>query len=120
MREDFLLDPQGDDDPDIGLRPARLDEFVGKMVAQLEEDGLLGESLDVEYIQLNLSAAPRITRFSTGEEALAAAGRVPDSMTILKIGLQDLREEVAQMRTDKAIEFRAPTPASPTPRRGSG
>ncbi len=30
MREDFLLDPQGDDDPDIGLRPARLDEFVGQ------------------------------------------------------------------------------------------
>ena len=30
MREDFLLDPQGDDDPDIGLRPSRLDEFVGQ------------------------------------------------------------------------------------------
>ena len=47
------------------------------------------------------------------EEALAAAGQVPDSMTILKIGLQDLREEVARMRTEKPIEFDAPTPASP-------
>ncbi len=35
MREEFLLDPQGDDDPDIGLRPARLDEFVGQ--AKLKE-----------------------------------------------------------------------------------
>jgi Holliday junction DNA helicase RuvB len=30
VREEFLLDPQGDDDPDIGLRPTRLDEFVGQ------------------------------------------------------------------------------------------
>ena len=30
MRENFLLQPDGDDDPDIGLRPATLDEFVGQ------------------------------------------------------------------------------------------
>jgi hypothetical protein len=46
------------------------------------------------------------------EEALAAAGQVPDSVTILKVGLQDLGDEVAQMRTEKPIEFRAPTPAT--------
>jgi hypothetical protein len=45
------------------------------------------------------------------EEALSAAGEVPDSMTILKIGLKELGEEVAHMRTEKRIEFRAPTPA---------
>jgi hypothetical protein len=46
------------------------------------------------------------------EEALAAAGEVPDSLTMLKIGLQDLGGEVARMRTEKKIEFRAPTPAT--------
>lgn len=30
MREDFILDPSGEDDPDIGLRPQRLDDFVGQ------------------------------------------------------------------------------------------
>ena len=30
MRENFLLQPEGEDDPDIGLRPATLDEFVGQ------------------------------------------------------------------------------------------
>ena len=30
MREDFLLDPTGDDDPDLSLRPQTLDEFVGQ------------------------------------------------------------------------------------------
>lgn len=30
MREDFLLDPAGDDDPDVSLRPLTLDEFVGQ------------------------------------------------------------------------------------------
>ncbi len=41
----------------------------------LEEDAQLGESLDVEYLQLHLSAAPHITRVSTGEEALRPSGR---------------------------------------------
>lgn len=30
MREDLLLDPQGADDPDIGLRPHTLNDFVGQ------------------------------------------------------------------------------------------
>ena len=30
MREDYLLDPSEEDDPDIGLRPQRLDDFVGQ------------------------------------------------------------------------------------------
>jgi hypothetical protein len=46
------------------------------------------------------------------EEALSAAGEESGSLTILKIGLQELGEEVAQMRTEKQIEFRAPTPAT--------
>lgn len=46
------------------------------------------------------------------EEALLAAGHVPDSLTLLKITLKDLSEEVARMRSDTPIEFKAPTPAS--------
>ena len=52
MREAFLLDPQGDDDPDIGLRPSRLDEFVGqdklkeRLRISIEAAGERGHSLD--------------------------------------------------------------------------
>ncbi len=52
MREEFLLDPQGDDDPDIGLRPSRLDEFVGqdklkeRLRISIEAAGERGHSLD--------------------------------------------------------------------------
>ena len=45
------------------------------------------------------------------EEALGATGHVPDSLTILKIGLKELGEEISEMRTDAPIEFKAPTPA---------
>lgn len=59
----------------------------------LEEDGLLGESLDVEYLQLNLSAAPRITRVSTGEEALEILSRRPFDLviTMSRLGEMDVR-----------------------------
>ena len=52
MREEFLLDPQGDDDPDIGLRPSRLDEFVGqdklkeRLRISIEAAAERGHSLD--------------------------------------------------------------------------
>ena len=46
------------------------------------------------------------------EEALIAAGHVPDSLAIMKIGLRDLGEEIVQMRSDARIEFKAPTPAT--------
>ena len=59
----------------------------------LEEDGLLGESLDLEYLQLNLSAAPRITRVSTGEEALETLSRRPFDLviTMSRLGEMDVR-----------------------------
>ena len=59
----------------------------------LEEDGLLGESIDVEYLQLNLSAAPRITRVSTGEEALETLSHRPFDLviTMTRLGEMDVR-----------------------------
>ena len=41
----------------------------------LEEDGRLNELLLVDYQQLNLSYAPRITHAATGERALEHADR---------------------------------------------
>lgn len=60
----------------------------------LEEDGFLAESLDAEYFQLNLSAAPRITRVPTGEEALAALGshHIDLVITMPRLGEMDLRD----------------------------
>jgi hypothetical protein len=46
------------------------------------------------------------------EEALAAAGHEPDALTITKIGLRDLVEEVARLPIEGTIEFQAPTPAT--------
>src|SRR5262245_637994 len=59
----------------------------------LEEDGLLGENLDIEYQELHLSAAPRITRVSTGEEALEMLeNRVFDLViTMSRLGEMDVR-----------------------------
>ncbi|MEZ6085354.1 MAG: PEP/pyruvate-binding domain-containing protein [Phycisphaerae bacterium] len=37
----------------------------------LEEDGLLSELITSEYLDMNLSSAPRVSRVSTGSEALA-------------------------------------------------
>jgi len=45
------------------------------------------------------------------EEALAAAGRDPESLPMLKISLCHLTEEVKEMRIEQPIEFVAPTPA---------
>jgi hypothetical protein len=60
----------------------------------LEEDGLLGESLDAEYLQLNLSAAPRITRVATGEEALSIldARHFDLVITMTRLGEMDVRK----------------------------
>jgi hypothetical protein len=49
---------------DILLVSSPYDSYI------LQEDAFLGESLDVEYQQLHLSAAPQIIQVSTGEEAL--------------------------------------------------
>jgi hypothetical protein len=73
---------------DILLVSSAYDSYI------LEEDGLLGESLDVEYLQLNLSSAPRITRVATGEEALALlnARHFDLVITMARLGEMDVRK----------------------------
>jgi hypothetical protein len=73
---------------DILLVSSAYDSYI------LEDDGLLGESLDVEYLQLNLSAAPRITRVATGEEALALLGarHIDLVITMTRLGEMDVRK----------------------------
>jgi hypothetical protein len=56
----------------------------------LQEDGFLGESLDAEYLQLNLSAAPRITQVSTGEEALVLLDERPFDLVITMARLGEM------------------------------
>lgn len=82
----------------------------------LEEDGLLAESLDVEYFQLNLSAAPRITRVPTGEEALdiLASHHIDLVITMPRLGEMDLRDfgrEVKRRQRDLPVILLSTNPA---------
>jgi CheY-like chemotaxis protein len=56
----------------------------------LEEDGLLSESLDAEYHQLNLSYAPHITQVSTAEAARTAIGLRPFDLVITRTRLGEM------------------------------
>lgn len=73
---------------DILLVSSRYDSYI------LLQDAFLGESLDLEYRQLNLSAAPQITQVESGAEALAAlAARSYDLViTMARLGEMALRE----------------------------
>jgi hypothetical protein len=82
----------------------------------LQEDAFLGESLDAEYQQLNLSAAPQITQVSTGEEALAAlAGRPFDLViTMARLGemaVQDFGRAVKERHPDLPVILLAYSPS---------
>jgi len=48
----------------------------------LEEDGLLTDLINSEYLELNLSHAPRVTHVSTGEEALKVIRERPVDLVI--------------------------------------
>ena len=58
----------------IGTAQAISEESVSQSMSYewKDEDGQLAESLDVEYYELKLSYTPRITRVSSGREALEA------------------------------------------------
>ncbi len=56
----------------------------------LEEDGQLGENLFSAYFNLNLGYAPRITRVSTGQEALEAIKKRPFDLVITMMRLSDM------------------------------
>ncbi len=92
-------DPRGVQDPLFqDLMSYRIREILFVSSAYdsyiLQEDALLGESLDFEYRQLNLSSSPRITQVSTGEEALAALGERPYDLiiTVSRLGEMELHE----------------------------
>lgn len=81
----------------------------------LEEDGFLSESLDVEYHQLNLSAAPRVTRVATGEEALELLleYRYDLVISMARLGEMDARQfgrAVKDLYSDIPIVLLAYTP----------
>ena len=81
----------------------------------LEEDGQLAESLDVEYYQLKLSYAPRITRVSTGEAALELlAQREFDLIiTLTRLGGMDVirfAREVGARHPEVPVVLLADTP----------
>ena len=74
----------------------------------LEEDGRLSESLFGDYLDLNLSYAPRITRVSTGEHALEAINTRPFDMIITMLRLSDMDvstfgKRIKEMRPDLPI-----------------
>ncbi len=56
----------------------------------LEEDGLLSESLDAEYHQLNLSYAPHITQVATAEAAQKAIAMRPFDLVITRTRLGEI------------------------------
>ncbi|MBD3290264.1 response regulator, partial [candidate division KSB1 bacterium] len=56
----------------------------------LEEDGQLSENIFSDYFDLNLSYAPRITRVSTGEQALEIINTRPFDLIITMMRLSDM------------------------------
>jgi len=54
----------------------------------LEEDGLLSELITSEYLDMRLSHAPRVSRASTGQEALELIGtqQVDLVITMTRLG----------------------------------
>jgi CheY-like chemotaxis protein len=96
--------PQGLDQSRFSPRPVRFQHLMGFRVRHillvsslydsfiLTEDGQLNEALLREYIDLNLSENPVVTRVSSGSEALALAGtqqRFDLILTSLHIGDMD-------------------------------
>jgi CheY-like chemotaxis protein len=82
---------------DILLVSSLYDSFV------IEQDGRLTELLLSEYAQLHLSYAPRVTRFSSGEEALTRLGERPFDLIITMTRLGDMEvadfgRQVKQLR----------------------
>ena len=82
---------------DILLVSSLYDSFV------IEQDGRLTELLLSEYAQLHLSYAPRVTRFSSGEEALSRLEERPYDLiiTMTRLGdmeLADFGRHVKQIR----------------------
>lgn len=63
---------------EVLLVSSRYDSYI------MVDDGQLGESLDAEFFQRNLSYTPRITRVTTGEEALDILDSRPFDLVITR------------------------------------
>lgn len=95
---------------DILLVSSPYDSYV------LQEDGFLSECLNVEYNQLNLSAAPWITQVSTGDEGLEALSARPFDLVITmpRLGEMDVQEfgrEVKRRHPDLPVILLAGSPS---------
>jgi DNA-binding NarL/FixJ family response regulator len=82
----------------------------------LEEDGQLAEGVDAEYYELKLSYTPRITRVSSGAEALAALETRPFDMiiTMAHVGEMNVLQfgrAVKEKHPDMPVVLLADTPA---------
>jgi CheY-like chemotaxis protein len=87
---------------EILLVATQYDAFV------LEEDGLLTELIFSEYVDLGLAQGPRVTRVSTGEEALRAIRERNFDLVVTMLHLEDMdvsafRRAVRQVRDDLAV-----------------
>ncbi len=74
----------------------------------LEEEGLLTELISSEYVDMNLSQAPRVSRASTGKDALEFIKSRPVDMviTMTRLGqwnLPDFAEAVKEIRPDMPV-----------------
>jgi CheY-like chemotaxis protein len=74
----------------------------------LEEEGLLTELLSSEYVDMNLSQPPRVSRASTGKEALEFIRSRPVDMviTMTRLGqwnLPDFAQAVKEIRPDMPV-----------------
>ena len=75
------------------LMPHRIHEIL--LVASpydafiLEEDGHLTEQILTEYIGMNLSYAPRVTRVSTGQEAINIITKKKFDLVIVMLRIED-------------------------------
>ena len=70
----------------------------------LEGDGLFTEMITQEYLDMNLSHAPRVTRVSTGQEALEIIGKQVVDLVITRAQLTDL----SVIEFAEAVKWRKP------------
>jgi hypothetical protein len=83
----------------------------------LEEDGLLSESLDAEFLDVRLSQAPRVTQVSTAEAALRELDARPIDLVITMTRLGDMEvvefgRRLKEQHPMKPLVLLADSPAS--------
>lgn len=86
----------------------------------MEEDGRIEEQLYFEYVALNLSSPPRVTKVSTTEQAMEAMEEKHFGLTIMMPG-SDISETFAGARKLKELRPTMPVVVlTPSPRKSPG